>query len=97
MRMRGGGASNRTETVDTAKQFDAAVEQLRTDPAEAGRDPAGLCRRKVLEQPDEFESLNATRAVVDVDASPLTSASSYIEQFADKVLDGWTSDDRKKG
>ena len=90
-------ASNRTETVDTAQQFDAAVEQLRTDLAEAGRDPAGVCLRKALEQPDEFESLDATRAVVDFDRSPLTNASSYIEQFADKVLDGWTPDDRKTG
>jgi len=89
-------SSIRTETIENAGQFGAAVAELREKLAAAGRDPASVdiqvafglvdfhdagSVRRARDEIAELEELGATWAIAHVDASGPQAATDYIDCF----------------
>ena len=94
-------ASMRTVAICDARQFGAAVEQLRVGLEAAGRDPNDLdvqilCPevdlddessvRRTRDLLDELAGYGATWAVVHVDGSSVGAAVDYIKEFGETIV-----------
>lgn len=91
----------RTPAIETAAQFGATVERLRTRVADAGRDPMSIdvqvvcphfdlddaaSLRYALDTLDELAGYGATWAVVHVDGSSPQAALDFIRAFGQTVV-----------
>ncbi len=100
-------ASIRTDTLDSADTFGAAVAALRADLVVAGRDPASVnvqvdlpvidfsdpgAAARAVEQLDEMGSRGANWAIAHIDASSVNAATDYITAFAETVIRPDTGD-----